>query len=311
MTFVALLALFATAKLDVHSSAPCPSTEDVLAHLAPLLPPGEHASQTGRDVANIEVTGVSPDGTSQLRIELTGKDGVRIGERDVVGRGTCSDMAETVAAVLAAWETDPSPALAAVEAPNTEARAFAPADTKAPLDKTTPLGGWNVTVAAGGGIALAGGLAGAVIVRAAAGPSESHWQVQLDGTVESNRQIDLAAGHVDWHHATGGVALGWRALWPRLVLATDLGAIAGWASLAGNDFDQNRERTAFEYGVAAGARVGRNWGRWQLWAEIRPRLWLRGQQAVLTNPSTGQSTTADVPIWDVLVCVGASMAVLR
>lgn len=311
MTFVALLALLSAAEVDVRSSTRCPSTEDVLAHLAPLLPARAGGAQTGHDLASIEVTAVAPDGTSELRVELTGKDGVLIGERRVLGRGSCSDNAEAVAAVLAAWETDPSPAIPTSEAGSREAPASPPSNPKGTPAQPTPPRSWNLTLAAGGGVALVGGWAGAATASVSAGPSDSHWLLRLDGAVEGDRRIDLAAGYVAWKHATAGVALGWRVLSPRLVFAADLGAVAGWASLEGNDFDKNQTHTTFEYGIAAGARVGRAWGRWQLWMELRPRLWLRGQQAVLTQPAAGRPTAEDVPAWDVLVCAGASVAILR
>jgi hypothetical protein len=311
VTFVALLALLAAAEVDVHSSTHCPSTEDVLAHLAPLLPARSEAAQSaGHDLANIEIAAIAPDGTFELRIELTGKDGAPIGERRVPGRGSCSDKAEAVAAVLAAWETDPSPAMPTTEPTPTEAPASATDVSKGPPNQTTSPR-LNVAVGAGGGIALVGGLASAATVSVTAGPTDSHWQLRIDGAVERDRRIDLDAGYVDWHHSTAGMAIGFGTLSPRLVFAADLGAVAGWASLAGNRFDNNRTRTAFEYGLAAGARLGRAWGRWQLWMELRPRLWLHGQQAVLTKPPAGQTTTADIPVWDVLVCAGASVAVLR
>jgi hypothetical protein len=311
VTFVAFLALLAAAEVEVRSSTHCPSAEDVFAHLAPLLPTPEGKANTGPDLANLQLTAMAPDGTSEIRIELISKDGVRIGERRVVGRGSCSDKAEAVAAVLAAWETDPSPAMATAETSPTKAEVSAPVTPNAPRDQAEQASRLNVTLAVGGGVALVGGVAGAAKTSIAAGLSDSHWQLQIDALVESNRRIELDAGYVDWHHATVGLALGWRALSSRIVFATDLGAVAGWASLEGNDFDQNRTRTAFEYGIAAGARAGRAWGRWQLWMELRPRLWLRGQQAVLTAPPANQPATADVPVWDVLVCAGASVVLLR
>jgi hypothetical protein len=84
--------------------------------------------------------------------------------------------------------------------------------------------------------------------------------------------------------------------------SVDLGPAIGWVTVKGVGFQDNRESQSLEYGVVGGARGGRRWGRWTLWAEGRASGWLRGQRALLTNLNDG----AEMPRLDVSASVGTT-----
>jgi hypothetical protein len=300
----AVFALLAALQVDVRSSTNCPSSEAVAARLAPLLPSGE--TRRGRDSANVAVVAVGSDGSTELRIELSSDDGARIGERRVSSQRGCEEMAQAVAVILAAWETDLRPATAGpVDAQARRDERPTASPMLAPALRGTRA---RAVAGAGGGIAVVGGLAGAVKLDLAIGTVASPWQLTLDAAAESSREITLAGGQVDWRHSTAGIALGWRSLRPKLALSIHGGAVLGWATLAGSRFGANHQGGAFEYGLAGALRLGRKWGRWQIWVEAEPRLWLRGQRAVVTSTAgLGESAGEDLPIMDLMVCAGASV----
>jgi hypothetical protein len=305
----AVFALLVALQVDVRSATNCPSTEDISARLAPLLPVPDHGAVGMRDRANVQLIAIREDGSTEMRIELFSADGVRLGERSVSSRGNCTQLAETVAAVLAAWESEPSPAATsplsvtdAVPAITEPQRELVVQPSGAQSHGRGPFRG---TVGIGGGVAVLGGVAGALKLAVESGAATSHWQLALDGSMESSRTISLAGGQVDWRHSTAGLGLGWRSLGGKLIFSADAGATVGWATLASRGYATgSRVQESFEYGLAAGLRLGRQWGRWQLWAEARPRWWIQGQRLRVTN----SRLTADVSALDLVLCVGASVA---
>jgi hypothetical protein len=298
----AVLALLAALQVDVRSSTNCPSAEAIAARLAPLLPSDE--THPGRDTAKVGMVAVGGDGGAELSIELLGKDGSRIGERRVSSWGGCDEMSQAVAVILAAWEIDLRPlALGRVvaEARRETGPRFA---TPAPPSPSSQV---RAVVGVGGGIAAVGGVAAAFKLDLAIGAVASHWQLALDGSAETSRALSLAGGQVGWRQYTADIALGWHSLHPKLALSLDAGAALGWATLAGSGFGSPREQRSFEYGLAGAVRLGRRWGRWQIWIEAEPRIWLQGQRAVVTNTATGEPLTRDLPDVDLMVCAGASV----
>ena len=149
-TSVALaVAVLASHLVDVRSSTSCPSAQSVDEQLRPLLP-DPTAPGSAPDIATVEgADGSSAD--ARLRVRLVRANGSEVGDRWVPVQGDCVELAATVAAVIAAWESEPLPAVAPAE-PATIART-------SPAAPTTP-STWRVLVGAGGGVALVGGIAG-------------------------------------------------------------------------------------------------------------------------------------------------------
>lgn len=301
--FALLTLLFAT-QVDVRSVTNCPSARDVSDHLTPLLPNAPDTAQNdAQDLAEVVLLGISPDGSSDLLLRLSDAARVPVGERRVSLRGSCLDMAEFVAAIFAAWKTDPQTRVVEPTTPIAAPAKAAQAGAQQPPSPPAP-GRFDVSLGASAGAVFAGGTALSGSLELRAGSVTSPWQVRLGFTGETDRQLDLASGQVDWHHTQASLGLAWHRLAPSWILALDLGPVAGWASLSGRDFASSLEARSFEYGATAGLRTGRRLGRWAIWLEARPTVWATSKQARVTTPDGAQ--TRDIPRAEVVVGLGVS-----
>jgi len=298
---VVLLSLLAAGQVDVRSNTDCPSSSAIGERLGPLLP-----GMSGRDVADVQLLGIQPDGTTDLYVSLSDPGGVLIGGRQVSLRGSCAQMAEAVAAILAAWKSNPG---TRVSSGATDTVTAAGADIAKSPEAPAP-SRFAVLAGAGGGAHFVGGTALGGNLELRFGLAASSWQLRLAIATETARQLDLAAGdyhgHVDWQHHSAALGLAWRALHPRWQLGLDAGLVAGWATVEGSGFSSNRSERAFEYGAAAGLRGGRRWGRFTLWVEARPTLWLKGHEVHVVGSTAG----TDLPRVDVAASLGASVQIL-
>ena len=241
----------------------------------------------------------------ELRLLLVRPDDSVVGDRRLLMQGTCQDMAEAVATVIAAWETKPlsaaAPDVATVPAVTVAA---VPSRTGPFRPAPQPSQPWQLFVGAGAGVALVGGIAATGGVDVQVGQAASHWQLRLGLVGETAREANLNPGHVDWQHTTAMLGACWRLLDPAWLLSFDTGPAAGWATLAGSGFSPSRKQRSFEYGAEAGLRAGRKLGRWVAWAEWRTRMWANGQRATLD----GDAATAELHEVDTAVSLGLSAA---
>ena len=301
--------VLATSPVNVRSATNCPSTEEIVEHLLPLLPAAAAGSAEEQDVAQVDVGEVQAGGAMELHLLLVRADASVVGDRRLLMQGTCQDMAEAVATVIAAWETQPLPAAvpergAAPAVKRAAASARVQAIGSAPLSTRA----WQVLVGAGAGVALVGGVAAAGGFDVQFGRATSRWQLRCGLAGETYRQLDLSPGQVDWRHTTAALGVGWRVLDPAWLFSLDAGPVAGWATLAGRGFDvANRTQRSFEYGVEAGVRAGRILGRFTPWVEWRTNLWAGVQRATLT----GAASAAELPRVDTTVGLGLSVALFR
>lgn len=303
LTLVTLVA--AGTGVDVRTTATCPTAQGISERLSPYLPATSGAAGE-RDVALVDVIDTRPDGTTDLMIRLLRPDTSEVGNRRVTLTGTCDDMAEAVAAILAAWETDPRAEGAPAEEP------AAPPIKNLPeivTDLPSENGGWEMMVGAGAGAALVGGVAACGTIEVSAGKDDSHWQLRASASTQTARSLDLSVGYANWQHTSFAAGLLWRTLGPAWRFSLDAGPVLGWATLSGTDLTINQQQRVFEYGGTAGARLGRTWGRWTVWAEARATLWLPNKQATVTNPPPeGTVASKDVPPVDAMVGLGLSLA---
>jgi len=290
--------------IDVRSATSCPSSESILAKLAPLLPSGAETE----DVAWVDGATTGPDGMMALHLRLVRSDASVVADRRLAVQGECDEMADTIATVLAAWETPPETQpmaqLASIEQaaqPTVMAKATAEPGVGA-------IQGW---LGAGGGAGLVGGLAAAGNLEVLAGRAGSHAQARAAVTAQTSRQRNLDIGQVSWRRTHASLGLGWQSLgaasgsfWQA---SADADVLLGWLTASGNGFAPSNRQDVFEYGVGAGLRGQRKIGGWTLWLEFRTDLWARQQRAVLS----GSQSDAALPRLDLMATLGVSRLVFR
>ncbi len=291
----------ASAGVDVRTTAQCPSAQGISERLAPLLPTA--AGATGpRDVALVDVIEGTPDSNTDVLIRLLRPDTSEIGNRRVTLGGSCQDKAEGVAAILAAWETDPR-SDGTPEEPATPPATSQPPSTPV-VSAPAESGGWDLSCGAGVGPTFVGGLAANGMIEAVAGKRESHWRLRIGANAQTLRTLDLStSGGANWRHTTFALGAFWRTLgpWP---LSFDVGPVLGWATLSGTGFSPNRQQRVFEYGATAGLRLGRTWGRWTLWVEGRAIVWFLEEKVTANHGADSK----DLPPVDATASLGVSLA---
>lgn len=300
--------------VEVRSDTDCPSAEEVTARLRPMLPAGWVPGPDG-DVASIAAS-FRADGVTELRVQLLHPDGSVGGDRQLVLRGSCAEMADAIATVIAAWETNFLPALPPSAEPTATVQPMVKveATTKAPpAPNTEPTvnavraepgqARIGASLGAAVGVAVVGGIATTAGLEADAGRRASRWRLRLAAATQTDRRQALDEGEVSWKHTTIAAGLVLRSLGPNWRVSVDGGPILGWATLGGHGYDANRTQSVFEYGLGAGLRVERAWGRFSLWLEWRTNIWSESQQAVLTG-SISRQTLSRV---DGMASLGASV----
>jgi hypothetical protein len=284
MNFAAVLGvlLMGSGPVTVESGA-CPSAQAIERGLAPLLPPLPAAMAP--DVARVSLRG------SALHVALQSPDGVVIAERTLEPTGSCADLAQVVAVVIAAWESDVHPAFVR---PQTEIASAASTETVSATPTTgatvpLPARRSSYDLAAGGGVSFSESAVAGVDVAVTWAPRSSGLALRISGTGESQHHTSLGQGQAQWRRWTGSTELGWRLGYGPAVLDLHGGLLFGLLSAQGSGFSPNEQATSFSPGLTAGARaafwVGRSWG---FWLGVVGQAFARNQSLVLAAPSTSQ-----------------------
>jgi hypothetical protein len=287
-------ALVANHIVDVRSPSACPSAQAIAERLAPLLPASAPAGNEP-DLATVELIHTH-EGGAQLQVRLVRASGTEVGNRRIdVVPGQCSEAAATVAAMIAAWETEPAASAPIGALTRAPAKPIIAAVAPAPRS-------WRLSLGAGGGAGFVGGVAGIGKIEMLAGTESGRWRGRVGFSGETLRTSSLSTGKVDWRHTLFEVGVLWRTLGPRWSLSFDAGLTFGWATLQGRGFSPDSERRSFESGATAAVRLGRSLGGWSAWAEVRAYGWVTAQHASLAGDEAG----LDLPRVDVAASLGLS-----
>jgi hypothetical protein len=271
---------------------------DIIERLRPLLPPTRETTQPPHK-AQIDDIEDGESGTASLRLRLFRTDGYVIGDRQLSLEGNCQEIADAVAAIIAAWETAPMPDSPPKEV---EVPAHLPS-SPAPAPAAQP-SAIQIFAGVGAGVAMIGGLAAAGRMELVLGRTMSRWQLRLEAATQSPRQLDLSPGQVDWHHTTLASGMVLRSLHPTWLLSLDAGPVVGLATLAGSGYSKNRRRYSFEFGGVGGLRGGRRFGRIVVWADSRAMLWALAPQARVKG-----SNSHNLPFLDIAATLGISVLI--
>jgi hypothetical protein len=289
MMLAALLGAVGVAALPVQvESATCPSGHEVEQALASMLPSISEAIRP--DVARV----LRRD--NQLQIELVSPDAAVIAERQLDNNGSCAELAELIAVVIASWESDVHPEFTR---PHAAPRPAAPLEI-APPPAPSPAAFYEVAAGASlswdGSPALAGILMMGWVPRGA-GPG-----LRLSATVESTRTLDLGADQAaTWRRYMGSAEFDWRL--PRNAWALDFHgglALSGLAA-SGTGFSQNHSDYSFSPGGAAGVRFSRRIMRHaSLWLDLAAYYWPR-KQILYGQPN---ASSQEIPQYQGLASIG-------
>ena len=288
------LAIWLAGPVEVHSATSCPSSEAIAARLSPLLP----ATGTGTnpaDQAEVNISQGDAGSPAWLHLRLASADGSLVGQRDLPISDRCDELAETVAVLLASWESNPHAGIPPIEDP--------PAIAKSTPESASATSGLELQLGVGAGAALLNGAAASGRLEMGLGSLQSHWQGRIGFAGQTARQTALAPGQVSWRHSMAMVSLVWRTLNPNWLVSADIGPLLGFATLSGQDFAVNQQQNSFEFGLEAGLRAGRRWRRFTLWVDLRGESWRQRQRAVVT----GTAPLALDP-WDLAATLGLSVS---
>lgn len=292
-----LATLAAGQGLDVRSSTDCPSGPSIMERLAPLLVGhGEDG-----DVAWIDLAAPEPNQPPALRMRLVRAETNVVADRRLPVQGTCDDMADTVATVLAAWEAPPTPTAPVVV--DTEPPRVAPARS---VDHI------RMWLGASGGAGLIAGVTAVGSVELWLEHTASHLFGRAGMTGQTTRRVDLSPGYATWRRTYGTLGLGWQLQPPHpgsyWQFSADVDLLLGWLTVSGHDYSSPMQKTVFEYGLGAGLRGQRNLGRWALWLEARANFWPTPERVVLTDAT---ADTRLLPKLEILASLGVSILALR
>jgi hypothetical protein len=317
---VTLLSLAAAATtivaanlVEVRSGTNCPSTEEIVAKLSPMLPNGSLPGPPG-DMAFVEVVESRADGVAELHLQLLRSDNSVVVDRRLRLQASCAEMAEAIATFIATWETNPQlvTPLPIPPQPAASLPTVPPGQGESPVTKLTldvsgadqsKIGRLTVSLGASAGIAMIGGMAATGSLEAIGGRVASRWQLRVSAAFETTRQQMLDIGTVSWRHTTATAGIMLRSLGPAWRFSVDAGPVFGWATLSGDGYTEDNTQSVFEYGAGTGLRIERTIGRLSLWLDWRTDFWPMSQQAVLTGPTS----RAKLSNFDMMASLGVSM----
>lgn len=269
--------LFAWLPIRVEAGA-CPSSQAIeqrlagtLSSPAPLGPP---------DVAQVFRQ------ADLLQIQLVSPDAALIAERTLPYAGTCAELADMVAVILATWESDVHPEFARSAAePVTGTAAGTVVIAPQPVSSLASARSSRFDLGAGAGVSLADSLTFAGIVAGTWIPRGEGLGVRLWGGGETYHIVSMGTHDARWRRWMVGAGVDWRKVGRVAMLDVHGGLALGLLQASGVGFDQNPSASSAGLVVALGVRAS-VWAsrRWEVNADLTGcsslrRQFLRGSPA--------------------------------
>ena len=288
-----LVGALVLAALPVHvESQGCPSADEVEQSLAAMLPPAGGSERP--DLAHI----FRREG--RLHIELTSPDAAIIAERVIDRDGSCSELAELAAVIIASWKSETNAGFA-VPAPEPVAGVSRPVPAPiAPKRSATPA----YDVALGAVLSVSGSATAGGTLATSWLPRGSGIGVRTSFEGEGARTSDFNQAQARCRRWVGSAEAEWR--WRGRATTLDFhgGLAAGWLSASGTGFSRNLSAGSFSPGSIAGVRLSRWAKRWLgIYAEASAIYWLRAQ-TLYASPSAAPQ---EVPRFQGLLSIGLTL----
>lgn len=261
-------------QVVVRGEATCPSAQAVATHLTALLAEGEAAPP---DQAHVDVAADS------MIVDLRRADGTRIAVRRIVRSGSCDEMAEAAAVVLATWETRMRAGWDGVQeidigAPPPHALEVLPPAPPRPEQpaRAEPSRGVPIDVGAGGMQSWSGSDA------ALGGYLELFLPVDrfvLHAGISGwgNHRVAFNQGIAVWSRVAAGVGAGWVLDGRSLFASVHGDAWGALLSVRGEGFAVNRSQQSFDPGLSGSVRAGFRLGSLRPYAGGMIGYWPRPQ----------------------------------
>src|SRR5258708_4872163 len=122
--------LLSASHVALSADIDCPAPADIWRHLGPLLP-------DTRDAAGLDHVVVEKGSENELNVILTTVDGVIL-KRAIPRTSACDHLAETVAVLIASWETELHPGWTPIVEPPPERPSVGPSAASDSLAVSTP-----------------------------------------------------------------------------------------------------------------------------------------------------------------------------
>jgi len=201
-----------------------------------------------------------------LYVALRSADSTLIGERTLPTAGSCDELAQAAAVVLAAWLTDVHPDFAGAlpppeppPPPEPEPKlppSPPPPEPPLPLPpppRQPPEHQLHLTLGVGGD--LASGIAPAVFLGGSYGAELSGFAVSARAMLTLSRSQELGPGKISWRRWPLGVGPTLRLATPNVAMAFSAGPAVAWLQLGGDSFDSVRDQNVAAWGGFAEALV--------------------------------------------------------
>lgn len=284
MLTAALLGATLLGTLPVRLEADaCPSAKEIERRLETMLPatPSEYP-----DVVRVSRS------AQGAHIELMSADGVLVAERDLEHAGSCVELADMVAVIVASWQSDVHPEF--VHA------APAPTSPPAAMDERTPRVRSHVDVAAGAGPSLSDSIALGGALAVTWFPPDAGLGARLSAVGETTHTSDVGIRQADWKRWLVGLELDWRLAGAITTLDLHGGVALAIVEAGGVDFDRNTSDTSLSAAALAGTR-------WSLWLGRRWAAYADVTAAYCQRDQTLLGTTArQLPHYQALATIGVA-----
>jgi len=230
-----------------------------------------------------------------FHVEARDDQGNLVGERTLAATGTCDDRADSIAVVIAAWQSEfgdhaPPPL------PTRHDNAVFAAHPRPPTLRWDVAAAFLGTIA--GGAFAAGGTAEATV-----GRHGFPLAARIGLAASDTRDLALAGGQVRWTRSAvllGPVVDAVATRWVRLDIHADLAL--GWMHVDGRGYAKNYGDDSFDPALGAGVRF--SIPRWpvQPWIDCTLLGWVRHQTMTVSDPSA--SASIELPRFDAWLRAG-------
>jgi hypothetical protein len=255
--------LLSTSQVALSGDVDCPALADIWRYLQPLLPDAREAA--GRDRVVVEAAS-----EKELIVTLFGAEGV-IRKRAIARSATCDHLAETVAVLIASWETELHPAWTPIIEPPAEHPHVGAPVVDDGLAVSTTVGAW--------GSDAAGSVAPALSLGLALGPRRQPWTARLSVMGIAAHKATLGPGAISYNRLSAAAGMGATVGTGPVTADIEAAVVGGAIVVTGRGFSTNQTVTRPDVGFSLGARLNWRAGAVEPWVGVALDIWPLAQEA--------------------------------